>query len=68
MDFMVQVDVAIRRARNEGCRTSPHDLQPHWAKQVSRVTCPCLDPACGYKWARGGTVQTLGDLFLALCK
>ena len=68
LDFMVQVDVAIRRARNEGCRTSPHDLQPHWAKHVSRVTCPCLDIACGHEWVRDGKVMTLGELFLALGK
>ena len=39
---------------------------PNWAKQVSRVICPCIDPACGYEWARRGTVLTLGELFLAL--
>ena len=39
---------------------------PNWAKQVNRVICPCIDPACGYEWARRGTVLTLGELFLAL--
>ena len=41
---------------------------PNWAKQVNRVTCPCVDPACGFEWARRGTVLTLGELFLALGK
>ena len=43
-------------------------MSPNWAEQVSRVTCPCMDPARGYEWARGGTVVTLGELFLALGK
>ncbi len=44
------------------------DLIPNWEEQISRFTCPCVDPACGYEWARGGMVMTLGELFLALGK
>ena len=47
----------------EDCR-----FVPNWAKQVNRVTGPCVDPACGLEWARRGTVLTLGELFLALGK
>ena len=39
---------------------------PNWVKQVNRVTCPFIESACGYEWARRGTVLTLGELFLAL--
>ena len=49
-------------------RENNRRLVPNWAKQVNRVTCPCIDPACGYEWARSGTVLTLGELFLALGK
>ena len=68
MGFEVQLDLEIRRIRNEGCRTPVRDLRPDWKEQVSRITCPCLDPECGYEWARGGKVITLGELFLALGK
>ena len=47
-------------------RLSIKKFFPNWAKQVNRVICPCIDPACGYEWARRGTVLTLGELFLAL--
>ncbi len=67
-EFRMQADLAVRQARSEGCGTPSRDLRPNWAEQVSRVTCPCVDPACGYEWARGGTVLTLGELFLALGK
>ena len=43
MRFEVQLDLDIRRVRNEGCRTPMHDLRPDWKEQVSRITCPCLD-------------------------
>ena len=66
--FEVQVDLEIRRIRNEGCRTPARDLRPDWKEQVSHITCPCLDPECGYEWARGGKVITMGELFLALGK
>lgn len=41
---------------------------PSWAKQVNGVTFPCIDPVCGYEWARRGTVMTLDELFLVLGK
>ena len=68
MGFEVQLDLEIRRIRNEGCTTPVRVLRPDWKEQVSRITCPCLDPECGYEWARGGKVITLGELFLALGK
>ena len=68
MDFELRLDLEIRRIRNEGCTTPVRVLRPDWKEQVSRITCPCLDPECGYEWARGGKVITLGELFLALGK
>ena len=43
-------------------------LQPDWAQQVNRITCPCMDAHCGYEWVRFGPAFTLGELFLALGK
>ena len=62
----MQVDLELTHARRVGLSTK--NLFPNWAKQVNRVVCPCMDPACGYELARRGTVLTLGELFLALSK
>ena len=42
------------------------DLQPNWAEQVRRVTCPCVNPACGYEWVRGAEALTLGELLMVM--
>ena len=58
----------IEKIKQLGCQTRMEDLFPNWEKQVTRITCPCVDPDCGYEWARGGVVMTLGELFMALGK
>ena len=44
------------------------DLRPNWAKQDSRITCPCVEPSFGWVWVRCGKVTTLGELLMSLGK
>ena len=73
MFFQLKMDqhiYEVRAAVNAAGSSPPseRDLQPDWAQQVDRNSCPCKDAHCGYEWARFGPVFTLGELFLALGK
>ena len=58
----------IEKIKQLRCQIRTKDLFPDWTKQVTRITCPCMDPDCGYEWARDGMVMTLGELFMVLGK